>query len=515
MPILLLAAATVLRVAIPSFAVDRAPQFLNQKMADDYASALAQLQCAEAVSLPATRPQLDRATADCDGSSACIAELARSAAFDWVLVGHLEKMDDRYDTRFKLIEVRDFTARRSFSTQFTGTLSGLSQSIHGFAPVICQKMNPAWVSSAKVQAAQEAAELQFDDTPPPPGKTTPAAPLPLGLSLDDIPLAPPAPVCATKPSPGDKSKAMATFRKGKQEMDAGHFKESLALFEEAHCGFPAPALRRAISEAQLRLGQCEAAQASADKWGDEAVGDERASVAPWLDQIRSSCVSTSITLQPADARLTVDGEARTSSEGRWSARLLVGSHTIRVERAGFKPQELQFRAVSSSPASTTISLVPERAPPPSVAVIEAPPARPPAVTAPPRPTQPPPALAPKEEPVAVTPVPVEPARRADLGWVPWLPAGVAVVGLGLAIAGGVLAAQCPSTAISPDALYDAQVCQANHATLADVGWGIAGAGAVTAGVLFLVLRNNPAPAHESSPVQVGMTGNGLQVSGRF
>ena len=88
------------------------------------------------------------------------------------------------------------------------------------------------------------------------------------------------------------------------------------------------------------------------------------------------------------------------------------------------------------------------------------------------------------------------------------------MGLTVAIAEGALTKQCPTTVFTPNDAYDAALCVNSHAIGADVGWAIAGAGAVTAGVLWLVLRNQPV-MKESHPVKLSVSGNGMVFSGQF
>jgi hypothetical protein len=89
-----------------------------------------------------------------------------------------------------------------------------------------------------------------------------------------------------------------------------------------------------------------------------------------------------------------------------------------------------------------------------------------------------------------------------------------VVALSVAIAEGALTKQCPTTVFTPNDAYDAALCVNAHAVAADVSWAFAGAGAVTAGALWLVLRNQPV-AKETHPVKLSVAGNGLSLSGQF
>jgi hypothetical protein len=67
----------------------------------------------------------------------------------------------------------------------------------------------------------------------------------------------------------------------------------------------------------------------------------------------------------------------------------------------------------------------------------------------------------------------------------------------------------------PQAVAGAVYCQHNNALLADVGWGVAGAGAVTAGILWLVLKPQTTPSPEAAPLHVSLSGNGVLLLGRF
>ena len=130
-------------------------------------------------------------------------------------------------------------------------------------------------------------------------------------------------------------------------------------------------------------------------------------------------------------------------------------------------------------------------------------------------------MAPQVAPVApVAPAPAPPVNLAAtpptaapaplrLRWEPFIPAGVAIVGLVVAITEGAWSKQCPTTGGTPQDVDNDTLCQLTHGVGADVGWGLAGAGAITAGVLWLVLKP-AAPPSESTP-RVSFTGNGVSL----
>jgi hypothetical protein len=515
----------------------------------EYAEALGALKCADGAALPSAFPDTDKAVAECEGNSACVAGVGFRAGFDYVLLGHLEKLDDRFETRFKLVNTHDFASRKTFGTRFSGTLLGLSQAIKEYAPALCHELNSGWTDPSK-NAETEAADLSLDDEAAPAASDAPAPIVEAGSDH-----------CARKLDTKQKDKAMSLFREGKKQMDAGQTEQALALFEQAHCEYPAPALRRAVSEAQLKLGWCDEAGVSAQLWRDESTGKEQTAADAWLAQLRTSCATVDVTTVPADASFSVDGDRRPLSDGHWAGKLLVGIHLLSAEKRGFRRQETRVKVLAGSSVHLTISLDPEApgapapqpapAPPPVVAappVVASPAAVSPSASAPaptPRAPAPPPvaAAAPRSEvtstqaaapPVAGRPAakqqPEPPARQQQaaarpaaseaprstlkLRWEPLVPAGVAVVALTVAIAEGALTRQCPTVVFTPNDAYNATLCVNSHAIAADVSWALAGAGAVTAGVLWLVLRNQPV-MKETHPVKLSVAGNGLVLSGQF
>lgn len=532
MSTILLVAAATLRVAIPSFEVERAPAPLTTRLPQDYAEALESLKCAEGVPLPAALPETEKAVAECEGNSACVAGVGFRAGFDFVLLGHMEKLDDRFETRFKLVNTHDFASRKTFGGHFSGTLLDLPQGIKDLAPVICHELNPTWTDPSRKTPESEAADLGFDD-----GATQPPEPVPAPQVADSG-----MDRCARKLEAKQKDKAMSLFREGKKLMDASQTEQALALFEEAHCDYPAPALRRATSEAQLKLGWCDEAGVSAQLWRDESSGNERTAADAWLAQLRTACASVDVNVVPDGAAFSVDGDRRPLADSHWAGKLLVGVHILAAEKPGFKRQEERVRVIAGSSLRLTLSLdsdtaaaVVPAAPRALAAVSPAPPPPappPPPPAAPPPPAQQaaraPPPPAPQPQPpaqVSAAPQPPSPALRvgesqapaAPAGkvlWEPWVPAGVAVVGLAVAIAEGALTKQCPTTVFTPNDAYDAALCVNSHAIGADVGWAFAGAGAVTAGVLWLVLRNQPV-VKDSRPVKLSVSGNGVSLSAGF
>jgi hypothetical protein len=304
-----------------------------------------------------------------------------------------------------------------------------------------------------------------------------------------------------------RARALKLGADGAAAYRAEHYAEALARFSEAYRTFPAAPLLLNISRAELKLGRCEEAIRYAEQFLAVRRSEAASPDAPddWLATVRRSCIEAEITSTPPGASIWIDGERQTSPESTpWSGRVTVGPHKVLLWKSGYQKAEGALVVTADAPAHLSLSLS-SSTPSPSPEAVA-----PTVVTAPPPAS---PSTATPSAPVTTPPPVSRNVRR--LRWEPFIPAGVAVVGLALAIAGGVLSGQCPTTVGPATDVYAAEVCQYNRAGLADFGWGLAGAGAVTAGVLWLVLKPQTTTSQETPPVRVGFLGNGAFVAGRF
>jgi hypothetical protein len=361
--------------------------------------------------------------------------------------------------------------------------------------------------------------------------------------------------CASRMTPAGAKRAMPIAVQAKQALSAGHNDEALKLYQRAWCLYPKPTLCHGLSKAEFYLGRCSDALAHAHIWAEHPGADEREKAQGWLTAVEAGCVSVAIRTDPPGASIRVDGSPIALGTTPWTGALHAGAHHLILSRTGFDdlrpeitvpwgrrsaPLEESFTMQRAPPVFVELPPIPEAEPP----VAAAPPAPPPAAPAPATPSvaepaAPPAATAPVTSQPAAASTPAAPAavttQRAPaspppvptavvtghpaklrLRWEPLIPASAALVGLAIGIAGGVLSTQCPVTAVTVVDAYADQRCQFNRAGLADIGWGLAGAGAATAAILWLVLKPGPlSPAPHPAVLEASFLGNGLQVKGRF
>lgn len=280
-----------------------------------------------------------------------------------------------------------------------------------------------------------------------------------------------------------RAEAVKLGHEAAEAYKAGNYADALEKYQAAYRLVPAPPLVLNLSRTALKLGRCDESLNYALTYSAAFGESDTASVESpqaWIASVKAQCAEVQITSEPPGASLTIDGASPgEAAVTPWKGRLLIGRHELRARLEGYVEQRQEVEVVSpEAVAEVRLELV--RAP---VAVA------PPLLVTPPRPA----------------------ATR--LRWEPWLPAGAAVVGLALGITGGVLSLQCPTAAGTPVDVQNEKLCQYNRGGLADIGWGLAGAGAVTAAILWIVLKPLPASS-EAPPVRVSV-GNRVTLSGRF
>jgi tetratricopeptide (TPR) repeat protein len=308
-----------------------------------------------------------------------------------------------------------------------------------------------------------------------------------------------------------RAKAVQLGREAAEAYKAGSYAEAFAEYEAAYKLVPAPPLVLNLSRTALKLGRCEEAEGYALTYSAAFGGSDTAAIASpttLLTSVHEQCPEMQITSDPPGAKLLIEGVARSSSfVTPWRGRLFVGKHAVRARLDGFPEQRVELDVIPGTPSQLRLTFVST----PVAAQVATPPPPPASVAPPPEPA---PHPAPQVDLAATRSAPA-PLR---LRWEPFIPAGVAVVGLVVAITEGAWSRECPTTAETPGDVQREELCQLSHGTAADVSWAIAGAGAVTAGVLWLVLRPTSQSSTESAPSSsphVSVTGNGVALSGRF
>jgi len=132
--------------------------------------------------------------------------------------------------------------------------------------------------------------------------------------------------CADATYASAQPKAMSVLRDARKDLKKKKFAVALEKLQGDFCAFPAPALLRFISEAQLGLGKCDAASSSTDDWQARADKVEKPAIAFWRKQIKARCVPVTVNVKPDGVLLTIDGESQAFAGEQWTGTLTAGPH---------------------------------------------------------------------------------------------------------------------------------------------------------------------------------------------
>ncbi len=261
------------------------------------------------------------------------------------------------------------------------------------------------------------------------------------------------------PTAEQTTAARAAYGEGQTLFREGKFAESLARFEAAFASVPNPVVLISIAESQERLGRIVDTVATLERYLSlRADAPDRAAVQARIDQLRTRPGVVAVSSEPAGAAIRLDG----TDTGRVTPAdvdAAPGEHTIVLSLEGYEPasqtvtvgfgarQELAVPALTARPAAPPVEETPA-------------------------------------EPEPVAPPAAEEAESEGPGAGVWIAAGVGAGGL---VAGTVLG----FLALSEQSDFDAAPSEAiadrgeRLALFADVGFGVAIAGLVTALVLQL------------------------------
>lgn len=296
--------------------------------------------------------------------------------------------------------------------------------------------------------------------------------------------APPAkPAPAPAADPAAVAKAKEAFSAGQKLYKAGKFAEAIARFEEAYRARPHPVIFFNIGKCWEQLAENAKAlrayrdylRLAPDAKDKDTVSDAIANLERRLRE--KGLQQLMVYAEPASARIVVDGKDIGASPA--SVELVAGSHTLLVTAEGFEQHERTFNFSVTRSSEMTVTLDPAR------------PTQPVASDAPkvePKPTDMGATLDPGPPPPPPPTVAAEVPRKGRV-WT-WVAGGVAVAsagaGLGLGLAANGAAAQYVTTLHPPGTADGAAANVQGLATGANVAYGVAGAAAITAIVLFFV-----------------------------
>ena len=303
---------------------------------------------------------------------------------------------------------------------------------------------------------------------------------------------------ATRPPPTAQSRARArqAYARGQELHRAGQFTEAEAAFQEAYDAVPNPVVLIGIAEAREHAGNIPGAVAALERYlADRADAPDRAQIEQRVTALRTTPATLVISSEPPGASITLDRSAR---EETTPAEIEVpsGTHEVALQLDGREPVEVSVEATFGARVEVAETL-PELAPEPEDAFgddgdDEA-------------------GMAPEGEPPAVA----EEGSSAAI----WVAGGIGGAGL---VAGTVLGFLALSEQADFDDSPSADAADRGErlALFADVAFGVAVAGIITAIVLYAA-GDGPADELEADtsvaevvPV-VGPGGGGASLRLRF
>jgi hypothetical protein len=130
---------------------------------------------------------------------------------------------------------------------------------------------------------------------------------------------------------------------------------AVVSLEDAGRRFPSPAIHLNRTLALANANRCPDALAAADQFEDACSGCRLGPRAePVLEQLRARCLGT-IHISTIDgARIFVDGVATERS----IVRRTPGTHRVRIERKGFRPEEQEVKVVAGGVTELSFELRP-------------------------------------------------------------------------------------------------------------------------------------------------------------
>lgn len=298
----------------------------------------------------------------------------------------------------------------------------------------------------------------------------------------------PAAAPADAAEQGDVKKAKELFQSGQKLYKQARYAEAIAKFEEAYLVRPHPVIYFNIGKCQEQLGETAKAlrayrdylRLAPDAKDKETVSDAIANLERRLRE--RGMQQLMVFADPPTARIAVDGKELGSSPA--SVELIAGNHVLTVTADGYEKVERSFVMQTTRATEMTISLRPSGAAKPEPIATDVPKNESkPATVEPPPPTPP-----------LVVSQPAEQPRKSGRVWT-YVAGGVAVAslgaGIGLGAASNGAMEQFTKTGPHPSDVVQERfnTAQANAtglATGANIAYGVAGAAAITAVILFFV-----------------------------
>jgi tetratricopeptide (TPR) repeat protein len=295
----------------------------------------------------------------------------------------------------------------------------------------------------------------------------------------------------------ERDAARQRYAEGQELFRAGDYEAALEAFRAAYQAAPHPIPVKSQAECHERLGNLAEAVALFERYLEfrPDAADAQA-IRARIDSLRGQLGALRVTSYPGGARVHVDGQLLRSATPL-EVNVIPGPHTIRIELPGYRVTTQELTTVAGGDHVLHFNL--ERPPPPAPATTEGPAGEEP----------------PDED------------QRILLSPPFWTMVAVTA-------AGAIAATVAGSLALASQAEFDDGVAAGRNrnelkelgergqtqAIIADVGWALAGAGALAATILFIVQnKDHLATSHRRptlawSPTTMRL-GAGLRLEGQF
>jgi tetratricopeptide (TPR) repeat protein len=288
-----------------------------------------------------------------------------------------------------------------------------------------------------------------------------------------------------------RQRAEAVLRSGNQHYDRGDFERALESYREAQELFPSYKIDYNIGVALQALKRPIEALTHFRRFLGQARGRAEAAKIEQckrrIARLRDEVCGIRLTGAPPGADVHVDGKPAGLTPLPDEVYLMPGSHSVEVTAAGYLPFEQSLPLDAGDHPTVTVRLRTRQAVAPRAALVPPPPAR-------------------------------EPRRRV---W-SWVLTGAAAAALGVAVTFSVLAKNAyddylTAPDLSRDEYYSRRSSIEHKELAANISYGVAGALAVGAVVLFFVeprLGESRPPARGRGALRLQL-GQGVSLAGSF
>jgi tetratricopeptide (TPR) repeat protein len=273
----------------------------------------------------------------------------------------------------------------------------------------------------------------------------------------------------------DEELAKGHFESGRAYYNQARYKDAIREFEEAYRLAPLPVLLFNIAQCYERIGDLlKAVEFFKQYLKKSPEAEDRKAVEEKIRSLQERIKQTAINLITTEEKATVylNGKEIGTTPLKESIKVLPGSHTIQIEKKGFKSLTLQVVVPVGQELTVQGKLIP------------LPPKIPPSITPPKK----------KKEIIKTSPLIKKEIRPKKRFWT-WVCIGsgatfltAAIITGGLAISKANKAKQFPKD--SED--YDSYASKSKtYGLISDIGWGLTGAAIIGSTLLFLLEGNTP------------------------